>query len=237
MSIDDNAILIENLFFQFTQKKKSFSLSIASLAIEKGERAALVGPSGSGKSTLLGLICGVLQPTRGHVGVFGNHLEKMSSRHRDQFRADMLGIIFQQFNLLPYLSVLDNVALALEFSNQQKLSSVEKRERAMQLLASLDLDASQIGHQKVSELSVGQQQRVAAARAFIGKPPLIIADEPTSALDEGRQSEFLDLLFQQEETDATLLMVTHDPRVASRFDRVMNLTDVCVTSDEKVDLR
>ena len=168
MSNDDLAISIENLFFRFSIDAQSFALKIHSLKIEKGERVALVGPSGSGKSTLLGLICGILTPCEGKIHVFEYQLENMSSRQRDQFRANTLGVIFQQFNLLPYLSVLDNVVLALEFSQLRKTSTVEKKERAEQLLAALGLQGAGITQQKASQLSVGQQQRVAAARAFVG---------------------------------------------------------------------
>ena len=228
MSDSDSALSIENLCFSFSNEAGAFLLRIASLQIEKGERVALIGPSGSGKSTLLGLICGVLTPQQGQINVLGNQLEKMSSRQRDKFRAGTLGVIFQQFNLLPYLSVLDNVVLALEFSNHRTLSTDEKRGRAKRLLTALGLDGDNVLQQKASQLSVGQQQRVAAARAFVGSPPLIIADEPTSALDEDRRLEFLELLFaQQQQTEATLLMVTHDRRVADRFDRVLDLLDIC----------
>ena len=222
------ALLIENLSFRFSNDRNAFAFTIPSLRIDKGERVALIGPSGSGKSTLLGLICGVLSPSEGSINVLGNQLHKMSSRQRDTFRADTLGVIFQQFNLLPYLSVLDNVILALEFSNQRQLSAANKQERARELLQKLGMGSDTLMHQKAAQLSVGQQQRVAAARAFVGSPPLIIADEPTSALDEDRQSEFLDLLFaQQARNEATLLMVTHDRRVADRFDRILNLEDIC----------
>ncbi len=222
------AVSIKNLLFRFSNSNQSFALEIGSLTIEKGERVALVGPSGSGKSTLLGLICGVLTPNDGSIWVLGQQLENMSGRQRDRFRADTLGVIFQQLNLLPYLSVLDNVMLALEFSHQRRLSPSQKQEKARYLLECLGLGGAELAAQKASQLSVGQQQRVAAARAFVGTPPLIIADEPTSALDEDRQSEFLDLLFsQQRQTDATLLMVTHNNRLAARFDRVLNLTELC----------
>ncbi|MEM8749014.1 MAG: ABC transporter ATP-binding protein [Pseudomonadota bacterium] len=228
MKADDPAIAIEDLYFRFNDRSRSFALKIASLKIGQGERIALLGPSGSGKSTLLGLICGVLTPREGTVRVLGHQLEQMSSRERDRFRADKLGVIFQQFNLLPYLSVLDNVVLALEFSHQRHLSAQEKQNSARQLLDALGLGGDQIVRQKAAELSVGQQQRVAAARAFIGAPALIIADEPTSALDEDRQSEFLALLFSRQKADgSTLLMVTHDRRLAGQFDRVLNLADIC----------
>jgi len=218
------AVCLSQIEFRFSKAKDSFNLSIRSLDIAVGEKVALVGASGSGKSTLLGLICGVLLPQSGTVEVFGNRLNDFSGAQRDSFRADNLGIIFQQFNLLPYLSVLDNVVLGLSFSRFRSLGAPEQRARAERLLTSLDIDIGKMGKQKVANLSVGQQQRVAAARAFVTEPRLIVADEPTSALDEGRQDEFLDLLFaQQERTGATLLLVTHDPRLASRFDRVIDL--------------
>lgn len=220
------AVHLSQVEFRYAKAKDNFSLSVPSLDIDVGEKVAMVGASGSGKSTLLGLICGVLLPQRGTVEVFGNRLSGLSGSRRDSFRADNLGIIFQQFNLLPYLSVLDNVILGLSFSRFKSLSAPEKKQRAESLLTSLDIDVVKMGAQTVANLSVGQQQRVAAARAFVTEPQLIVADEPTSALDEGRQNEFLDLLFaQQEKTAATLLLVTHDPRVAARFDRVIDLED------------
>jgi len=229
------AISIADLSFQFSNNTRSFSLKISSFKIEKGERVALVGPSGSGKSTLLGLICGVLSPLDGSVCVLGHHLEKMSGRERDRFRANTIGVIFQQFNLLPYLSVLDNVVLALEFSKHRHLSISNKQSKAEKLLTFLGLGEAEMRHQKASQLSVGQQQRVAAARAFVGEPPLIIADEPTSALDQDRQAEFLETLFsQQKANDATLLMVTHDLTVAKQFDRVLDLRDICDLSKNQV---
>lgn len=222
------AISITNLSFRFSNDIRSFSLKIASFKIEQGERVALVGPSGSGKSTLLGLICGVISPVDGSVCVLGHHLEKMSGRERDKFRANTIGVIFQQFNLLPYLSVLDNVTLALEFSSHRNLSASDKQSKAKRLLTSLGLGEVDMTQQKASQLSVGQQQRVAAARAFVGEPPLIIADEPTSALDQDRQTEFIETLFaQQKINNATLVMVTHDLRVANQFDRVLDLRDIC----------
>ncbi|MGB0845062.1 MAG: ATP-binding cassette domain-containing protein, partial [Alphaproteobacteria bacterium] len=160
--------------------------------------------------------------------VLGNDLGAMSTRKRDQFRAENLGIIFQQFNLLPYLSVTENVVLALQFSQHRKLKMADKLKRAHKMLTALDMPPESMGKMPVADLSVGQQQRVAAARAFVGEAPIIIADEPTSSLDEGRQQEFLDLLFQQaDQRGATLLLVTHDQRVASKFDRVLDLRDVC----------
>ena len=229
------AVCMTNASFCYQQggqaDANAFELFIPSLKITTGEKVALVGPSGSGKSTLLGLICGILVPQSGSVNVLGSELSTLSGGRRDRFRADHLGIIFQQFNLLPYLSVIDNVVLGMGFSRFGKLPAAEKQARAQSLLSALDIDVAQFGNRKVTGLSVGQQQRVAAARAFVAEPQLIVADEPTSALDEGRQGEFLDLLFaQQQKTGATLMLVTHDMRLASRFDRTIQLTDAIVQS-------
>ena len=221
------ALTISDMVFRFTAKKDSFRLAIASLSLAAAGRAALVGPSGSGKSTLLGLISGVLTPECGQIDVLGQSLTSLSAKQRDKFRADNLGIIFQQFNLLPYLSVLDNVILALEFSKFKTLTPAAKTARACHFLDALDIDVAKMADQKVAQLSVGQQQRVAAARAFVSAPKLIIADEPTSALDAERQGAFLELLFsQQKNTAAALLMVTHDPRIACQFERVIDLQQV-----------
>ncbi len=190
----------------------------------------LVGPSGGGKSTLLSLLAGVVTPQQGSIGVLGTDLGSLSRSARDRFRANHFGIIFQQFNLLPYASVVDNVVLPLHFSKQRRARVVAERpveEEARRLLQRLGLDAMSIEGARASDLSVGQQQRVAAARALIGAPELIIADEPTSSLDRGHQVAFLDLLFADLEAAGTsLIMVSHDETLADRFSRVVRLDDV-----------
>ena len=231
MSEPEPAVCLRNLHFAYTGDAQDFQLLIDHFEVPRGANVALVGPSGAGKSTLLGLICGVLQPDRGSVEVLGNHLDQMTDRQRDRFRADNLGIIFQQFNLLPYLPAIENVLLALEFSRHKRLPSDEKRAMAEKLLESLDIDVGSLGRQKSAQLSVGQQQRVAAARAFVAEPKLIVADEPTSALDADRRTEFVDLLFEQSaRTGATLIMVTHDASLAKQFDRTVKLQDILTSS-------
>ncbi|MEM9738609.1 MAG: ABC transporter ATP-binding protein [Pseudomonadota bacterium] len=204
------------------------TLEIDAFEIFPGERVFLRGPSGSGKSTLLGLIAGVLEPQAGRIEVAGQDLLSLSSARRDMLRADRLGIIFQLFNLVPYLSVIENVALPLRFSKKRRdrvSGSVEIE--AKRLLAALGLDDSSLLQRQVIDLSVGQQQRVAAARALIGSPDLIIADEPTSALDTLRRDQFIELLsVEASKTDAALLFVSHDPALAGHFQRAIDLSDI-----------
>jgi len=208
----------------------AFEISIDRLAIEPGERILLLGPSGSGKSTLLGLVCGIAVPQAGRIEVLGRDLAAMSAMERDRFRAEHYGVIFQMFNLLPYASALDNVLLGLSFAPERKKRIVTYRppkEEATRLLAALGVSGPLVTKGIAAKLSVGQQQRVAAARALIGAPELVIADEPTSALDKRTQETFLDLLFHQvAEVKATLVMVSHDDRLARRFDRALDLGDI-----------
>ena len=216
--------------------KRSFSLKIDDFALKRGERLLLLGPSGSGKSTLLSLLAGIVMPQEGRLMALGTELTQLGSAARDRFRAEHFGIIFQMFNLLPYGKALDNVILPLSFAPQRRLRAMAAgggEKEAHRLLTALGLDEDL--HQcSAAQLSVGQQQRVAAARALIGSPEIIIADEPTSALDRDRQQDFLDLLFSQvEEAGASLIMVSHDLAHAKRFERVANLHDI-ISVDEEV---
>ncbi|MEM8645829.1 MAG: ABC transporter ATP-binding protein [Pseudomonadota bacterium] len=209
--------------------ERSFRLTIDDFSLKQGTRTLLLGPSGSGKSTLLSLLCGITQPDRGTIELLGTKLSTLSSAARDRFRADHIGIIFQMFNLLPYGSALDNVLLPLSFAAGRR-DRVRKGGReedvAKGLLATLGIDGELLSG-GTAQLSVGQQQRVAAARALIGAPEIIVADEPTSALDAAREDAFLDLLFAQiEEAGSTLIMVSHDESLAPRFDQALNLTDL-----------
>jgi putative ABC transport system ATP-binding protein len=202
-------------------------LVINDLSLQAGETLFIGGPSGSGKSTLLGLLSGVLQAQAGAVMVAGEHFTQATPAVRDRVRADHLGVIFQQFNLLPYLSVLENVQLPLMFSARRLKASQERYgsglKQAEHLLHALGLDRS-LWKQRAHQLSVGQQQRVAVCRALMGAPSLIIADEPTSALDEGNRHSFLELLIRtREEQGAALVMVSHDLRMATRFERTLIL--------------
>jgi len=212
--------------------RNAFSLAIERFVLPARQRLLLIGPSGSGKSTFLGLLCGILTPQSGRIEILGTVIAAMSASARDAFRAEHFGIIFQMFNLLPYGTVIDNVLLPLSFApgrRRRVAARASGDEEAARLLARLGLAANLVRGPLAARLSVGQQQRVAAARALIGSPELIVADEPTSALDRDRQAAFLDLLFgETSEAGATLIMVSHDESLASRFDRVMRLDEIAV---------
>jgi len=206
-------------------------VNIDQLDIVPGERVFIAGPSGSGKSTLLSLLGGVVTPQHGTVAVLGVNLAELTGWHRDRFRADHIGFLFQLFNLVPYLSMVDNVTLPCRFSQSRRERAVERsgslQAEALRLLRQLELDQPALLKRAVTDLSIGQQQRVAAARALIGAPALIIADEPTSALDEGTRERFLELLFG--ETDSlgtTLLFVSHDTRLGALFSRRIAFADL-----------
>jgi len=204
----------------------AFALNIPAFRLKRGETVLLLGESGSGKSTLLSLICGTVSAASGVVEVDAVDLATLSAAKRDQFRAETIGLIFQQFNLLPYASVLDNILLPLRFAPIRRARVAQPKQEAARLCRDLGL-AEPTLQMKAARLSVGQQQRVAAARALIGEPPLVIADEPTSALDAHTQAAFLDLLFTQvRRHNSTLLMVSHDARLGQYFDRVIEMGDV-----------
>jgi putative ABC transport system ATP-binding protein len=228
-------IEIQNLVYQWPGRH-GFRLSIPQFLVRRGERVFLQGASGSGKSTLLSLLGGVLLPQPCHLRVLDTDLAALSSSGRDRFRVDHIGFLFQQFNLVPYLSVRENVLLPCRFSRRRRDSALENagslEQSADRLLDQLGLDMT-LARQPVTSLSVGQQQRVAAARALIGHPEMIIADEPTSALDAGRQAEFLDLLLQRcEDEHVTLIFVSHDERLGSHFSRAVNLADLSTGQTE-----
>jgi putative ABC transport system ATP-binding protein len=202
-------------------------IALPRFEVARGERVFVCGPSGSGKSTLLSLLAGIAVPREGHVRVEDTVLSSLPAASRDQFRADHIGYIFQQFNLLPYLGVLDNVLLSCAFSSRRKQragGAVAARLEAMRLLAALGLGETSLHKRRATELSVGQQQRVAAARALIGSPELIIADEPTSALDTDARDAFLRLLLAEcERASSSVVFVSHDMALARHFDRVIKL--------------
>lgn len=202
-------------------------LHIPELLVERGQHAFLYGPSGSGKTTLLGLIAGVLEMQQGSLKVLGEELKTLSPARRDAFRSANLGYIFQLFNLITYLSVEENIMLPCQVSAERRarLNGTDLRGEARRLAVHLGLEAY-LGR-NVLQLSVGQQQRVAAARAMIGAPALMIADEPTSALDYDHRGRFLDLLFDRcNAAGTTLLFVSHDQTLMSRFDRQIALREI-----------
>ncbi|MFZ9812678.1 MAG: ABC transporter ATP-binding protein [Burkholderiaceae bacterium] len=218
------AVRLEGLRFAWPGQKALLALD--NFEVPQGSTVLLQGASGSGKTTLLSLIVGVLSAQQGIIRVLGQTLSQMRPAQRDVLRGASIGVIFQLFNLLPFLSVRDNVLLPVRMFAQRRLQLQEpeaQHREAARLVVALGLSDAVL-HRQAHQLSVGQQQRVAAARALIGNPPLIVADEPTSALDEDTQQEFLSLLIQQvRQTGASLLMVSHDSRLAGQFDRVVRL--------------
>ena len=208
---------------------KTPCIDIEALRITAGESVFLHGPSGCGKSTLLSLLAGVLVADEGRVTLLGHDWSKLSGTQRDRARVAHVGYIFQQFNLLPYLSVLDNVLLPCRFSARRAAQAARNgssRDEAEHLLDQMGLDRA-LWKRQALQLSVGQQQRVAAARALIGQPEVVIADEPTSALDEDRREAFLDVLLTACAVNhSALVFVSHDQRIAQRFARHVLLPEI-----------
>jgi len=227
--MDDAAISISDL--QFAWPRQPPLLAIDALEVGRGERLFLQGASGSGKSTLLALIGGVLRAQHGSIRVLGTDLAELSASARDRFRGDHVGFIFQMFNLIPYLTVRANVLLPLRFARVRRDRIGRSGEgfadrEALRLLAAVGLTGPDLLNRSVLELSVGQQQRVAAARALIGRPELVIADEPTSALDADARADFLSLLMNEcRQFGTTLLFVSHEAGLGSKFDRALTMAD------------
>ncbi|MCG8428452.1 MAG: ABC transporter ATP-binding protein [Chromatiales bacterium] len=224
------AVTLQQLEFSWHQQAPTI-LSLEMLNVAAGEQVFIEGPSGSGKSTLLSLLAGVTTPQRGRVEVLGREISQLSAVQRDHFRAHHIGYIFQQFNLIPYLSMVENVTLPCRFSPQRRNRALENaatvEEEALRLLSHLDMADDKMLARPVTSLSVGQQQRVAAARALMGSPELLIADEPTSALDSSRREGFIKLLFEEcKQTGSTLLFVSHDASLKHLFSRTIHLADI-----------
>jgi len=201
-----------------------------SFDVQGGEFLSIVGPSGNGKSTLLNMITGIDRPTDGEVVVTGREVHNMSENQLASWRGEYVGIIFQFFQMLPALSLLQNVILPMDFAN--KYSSKERRERAMYLLETVGL-ADQ-AHKLPSMVSGGQQQRAAIARALANDPPLLVGDEPTGNLDTHTANDVFDLFASMVEEGKTMLMVTHDKELARRVPRVVEIIDGKITRDEYV---
>lgn len=218
-------ISIKQLKFSYAQHTV---INIDTLHLDKNAHLFIEGASGSGKSTLLNLMAGVLSPDSGSIRVLGTELSELKNSQKDRFRAEHIGIIFQQFNLIPYLSVIENVTLPCRFSDTRKNKALERSDtlekEAMRLLQRLGLDDTHLLSRPVNELSVGQQQRVAAARAMIGSPEVIIADEPTSALDANHRQAFIKMLFNEcKKEHITLIFVSHDTSLKHLFTHSMDL--------------
>jgi len=232
-----NIIELNKLAFSWPDSAQA-CLEIEQFSLKRGEKLFLSGASGSGKSTLLGLLAGILTPSSGSLNILQTELSSLKSVARDKFRADHIGYIFQQFNLIPYLSVIENVLLPCHFSKQRHAQiKQDPHSQAADLLLELRLPKNCLD-KPVTQLSIGQQQRVAAARALIGNPELVIADEPTSALDNQSRNAFIELLMEQcERTAASLLFVSHDQQLQSHFDRhiaLSTLNSVAQSPDEYI---
>ena len=228
------AIEIKNLAFAYRRQQPL--LDIDNLTIEQGEKVMLAGPSGSGKSTLLGLITGVVEGASGSLNVLGQDFVTLPASQRDAIRADHIGYIFQSFNLVPYLSVVENVTLPCRLS-KMRAGNVQGRStaEAKRLLQTLGLDDPALLKRSVTALSIGQQQRVAAARALMGSPKLVIADEPTSSLDEDAKQDFLRLLLEEaDKAGAAVLFVSHDRTLTEKFDRAVLLEEINTAYSGKV---
>ncbi|MCY1173092.1 putative ABC transporter ATP-binding protein [compost metagenome] len=223
--------LIELTDLHFAWPGQPALLDIPAFRLEPGQTMFLKGPSGSGKTTLLGLLGGVQKPGSGSIRLLGQELTALNQAARDRFRVDHTGYIFQQFNLLPFLSVRENVELPCRFSRLRAQRAAQRHgsidQAAASLLAHLGLTDPTLLARRADTLSIGQQQRVAAARALIGQPELVIADEPTSALDADAREAFIRLLFAEcRDAGASLLFVSHDQSLAPLFDRHLSLSEL-----------
>ncbi len=199
-----------------------------SFDVNQGEFVSIVGPSGNGKSTLLNMITGIDRPSDGEINVTGRDVHSMTENQLAGWRGEQVGIIFQFFQMLPALSLLQNVILPMDFAG--KYTSKERRERAMELLDLVDL-ADQ-AHKLPSMVSGGQQQRAAIARALANDPPLLVADEPTGNLDSKTAGEVFDLFNKLVEHGKTMIMVTHDKELAQRVPRRVEITNGRITRDD-----
>jgi putative ABC transport system ATP-binding protein len=228
------AIHLEHVVFGY--KPNHPVLRIDELQVPAGRRVFLHGPSGSGKTTLLSLLSGVLVPQKGSIRVLGQELTGLSAGARDTLRGSQIGYIFQGFNLIPYLTVAENIALPCQLHAERRARIVAGtvQHEVARLARRLDIH----GHLNapVTHLSTGQQQRVAIARAIIGAPALVIADEPTSSLDTDRRDAFLDLLNEvtaeaavRTQVPTTLLFVSHDRSLAAHFDESLSLPEIAHT--------
>lgn len=209
------------------------ALREVSLTIPRGERVAVMGPSGSGKSTLLNMVCGLDDPSGGRVMVDGVDIAALSDDARTRLRREKIGMIFQTFNLLPTLSALENVALPLRLQNVPKREAEQKGSEMLKRVSLADRSTH-----KPDQMSGGERQRIAIARALIFKPPILLADEPTGNLDSKTGEEILSLLDDlHREFNTTMLLVTHNEEAAWHCDRILRLRDGRIVKEELVDAK
>lgn len=219
---DQPALLLRDVKFAYSPGGRPL-IDIPFWQVNKGERVFLRGASGSGKSTLLNLLSGMLVVNEGQLAVAGTLLKQLKARQRDRFRAKHIGVVFQQFNLIPYLSVMDNVLLAASFAGGL---SPEVKQKATRLFEQVNISAD-LYQQKAMSLSIGQQQRVAIVRALLNSPDILLVDEPTSALDADNRDAFMALLLNiVSEQGASLVFVSHDLSLASYFENTLELDDI-----------
>ena len=225
-----NLISVENVKYSLGKNIK-FRLNIKKFVLKKSDSVLIYGESGVGKSTFLNLLSGTLNPQEGAIQILGTNIVKTSSSIKDRIRGDHFGIVFQTFNLLPYITVKNNILLGKAYSSRKQ--SISNSDEVQILMDKLSLNYNELIDRKAYELSIGQQQRVAVARALIGKPEIIIADEPTSALDQNNQNEFINLLFQSlDENEQGLIMVSHDKKLSNKFKTVKNITEICEVNND-----
>jgi len=209
---------------KFSYNKQNI-ININSFSIKSDQHIFLYGNSGSGKSTFLNLLCGILETNNGKIEILNQDLNKLTTQQKDQFRANNFGVIFQQFNLIPYLSIEENIALSIYASKQKykKVKNIKQTIKTLLLRLKLDIPLDTLAY----NLSIGQQQRVAIARALIGNPKIILADEPTSALDSNSKKYFMQLLLDVvQEQNSTLIFVSHDKSLIKYFDQTYNFSDI-----------
>ena len=205
---------------RFSYSEGEFALHVPELSVERGEKVAIIGPSGSGKTTLLNLIAGIRTPQSGKVETRGTDIGSLDDSARRDFRIRQIGLVFQEFELLEYLNVLDNIVLPFRINRSLDLDR-EVRQRASELADEVGI-GGYLGRY-VDHLSQGERQRVSVCRALLARPPLILADEPTGNLDPTNKGKVLDILFDYvDRHDATLVTVTHDHDLLPRFERVID---------------
>ena len=220
--------MIELRDLRFAYGDGGFELKVERLSITKGQRVGWIGPSGSGKTTLLHLVAGILSPAAGRVDTCGKELTALQDAARRDFRISNVGLVFQDFALLDYLSVLDNILLPYRINRSLRLEGIVC-DRAQQLAE--DVGLGEMLTRRPAKLSQGERQRVAVCRALVMNPQLLLADEPTSNLDPGNAARVLDILDgYATKQAATLVVVTHDRDVLRRFDETIDVSTFCTSA-------